>query len=355
MTFRFESPWALALLAVTLLFWFLWPILRRNRPALPFGTAEYAVGLPGTLRLRLQWLLPACAAAAWCCLSIALARPQKGQMQLPQSTEGIAIEMVIDRSGSMSAEMDFLGKTQNRLETVKAIFRDFVLGNRRLGLPGRHNDLIGIVAFASFPYTICPLTLDHDALAFALDGVDFSEDENDVLTAIGDAVVLATARLADAEKTLSRQTGKKASGYSIKSKIIILLTDGQNEGEQTYTMEEAARVAKENGIKIYSIAIVSSSPSYIMTPMGRYLIPPQAYDTSEIQMLADETGGTFQRCEDADGLAGIYSVIDELEKSDIEAARYVTHADLYRPFLLAGLLFALAAAFLKATLCRRAF
>ena len=101
-------------------------------------------------------------------LVFAIARPQKGTEQIREVSEGIAIEMVVDRSSSMGAEMSFRNRRLNRLEVVKDVFEDFVLGDSR-GLGGRENDLIGMISFARYPETICPLTLGHGALPKFLD------------------------------------------------------------------------------------------------------------------------------------------------------------------------------------------
>lgn len=225
--FRFETPWALAAVILPLLLW-LWRKRRRSRiPALKVATADLMRGLPRTLRSRLAWLPAALMTAAWVLLTIALARPQSGQEQLKDVSQGIAIEMVLDRSGSMRFPMKYHGQQLTRLEVVKDVFADFAFGNRDLKLPGRHSDLLGVIAFAHYPYTICPLTLDHNALRFALKNVEMvTEDTDENGTAIGDAVAMAVARLETVEQTLAAQTKQDASTYRIKSKVIIVLTDG---------------------------------------------------------------------------------------------------------------------------------
>ncbi len=354
MIYRFATPWALLALLLPLAYWFLRKMLKRNTPAIPVGTGEFLKDLPKSLRMRCQWLLPASTLLAWCFLVIALARPQKGQEQIQDRNEGIAIEMVLDRSGSMRAEMDYGLHRQNRLETVKEVFRQFVLGDKELGLTGRHNDLMGVVQFAHYPYTVCPLTLDHNALSFALKNVSLIEEDNDENgTAIGDAVAMGVARLAAAEQTLAAQNQKDASSYHLQSKVIILLTDGQDEGPHTYSIAEAAALAKKHGIKVYSIAILAPKGAKMRTPLGLFSLPDNQYDTSEIQAMAMETGGTFQTCDDAQSLAEIYKTIDQLERSEIESIRYVTHHELYQPFLALGFAFALVAILLALTICRR--
>ena len=359
--YRFETPWAfLALLAPLLLaLWHRWR--RAQCPALPVAGLSLFRAVKSSWRIRLRWIPAAVAAIGWLLLTIALARPQHGQEQFRNINHGIAIEMVLDRSGSMRADMTYWGKRFNRLETVKEVFRDFVFGSNRNNvaghgnLNGRRQDLLGVIAFAHYPYTACPLTLDHNALDFALKNVKLitaeTDDPDENGTAIGDAVAMAVARLVSAEKTLAAQTKADANAYHIKSKVIILLTDGQDEGPHTYSIGEASELAKKHGIKVYSIAIVSDT-DIVSSPFGPFAAP-QAYDTTDIEAMAKSTGGIFRTCENAKALEDIYGEIDRLEKSEVEAVRYVTHRELFFPFAIAGTAALLLALLLKTTLFHR--
>ena len=349
--FRFESPWALLALLFPILLAAWWWFRPPRRVALRVATTASLGGLPRTWRIRLRWFPTALAALAWVLLTIALARPQLGQEQVRDITQGIAIEMIVDRSGSMRAPMVFHQRTQNRLETVKAVFQEFVFGDHASGLKGRHSDLLGVIAFAHYPYTVCPLTLDHDALKFALGHVELiTEDSDENGTAVGDAVAMGVARLQDAERTLAAQTQQDASAYHLKSKIIILLTDGQDEGPHTRSIAESAELAKKYGIKVYTIAIVTDEDR---APRGFFSMGSMSYDTTDIENLAKVTGGTFHTCDSADALLDIYREIDELERSDVESIRYVTHRELYLPFLAGGLAMLLLSIVLNLTIFRR--
>jgi Ca-activated chloride channel homolog len=355
--FRFESPYALLLLIVPILAlaWRHWRQKRRGQTAIPVPSVQILRGMPRSLRQRLQWLPTALLVLTWCLLTCALARPQSGQEQVRNINHGIAIEMIIDRSGSMRAPMDYRRKRQNRLETVKQVFGQFVFGERSADLKGRSNDLIGVIGFAHYPYTFCPLTLDHDALAFSLKNIQLITEQNDENgTAIGDAVAMGVARLADAERTLEAQTQRDAGAYRIKSKIIILLTDGQDEGSHTRSIAEAAELAKEHGIRVYTIAILGKDEQAGALPFGRLLTAmSQQYDTSEIEALAKYTGGLFQTCDSSEALQAVYHQIDQLEKSEIEAVRYVTHHELYFPFAAGALATLLGALILRNTIFSR--
>ncbi len=352
--FRFETPWALLaiLLPLALYFW-----RRRQRPpALPVADGGLFAALPTSWRVRCAWIPTALWVLSWILLTIALARPQRGTEQIRQLNQGIAIEMVLDRSGSMRYPMEYKGQRLNRLETVKAVFRDFVFGNKNAKLSGRHNDLLGVIEFAHYPYTVCPLTLDHNALAFALKNIQLiteAGDENG--TAIGDAVAMGVARLVSAEKTLAAQTNEDAGAYRIQSKIVILLTDGQDEGPHTRSISQAAQLAKEHGIKVYTIAMVSKNEQRLVnTPLGPISMGSgQEYDTTDIQAMAATTGGIFRTCDSADALTDIYREIDRLEKSQVESLRYVSHHELYLPFTAAALAAVVLALLLQATIFRR--
>ncbi|MBO7741077.1 MAG: VWA domain-containing protein, partial [Victivallales bacterium] len=141
-------------------------------------------------------------------------------------------------------------------------------------------------------------------------------------------------------------------GYRITSKVIILLTDGQDEGPHTRSIPQAAELAAKHGIKVYSIAIIGT-PRLLNTPMGQMRMPAQAYDTTEIRQLAEKTGGRFMTCDSADSLADIYSEIDQLEKSEMLSLRHVTYRELYFPYAAAALLSLAAAMLLNCTIFRR--
>ena len=154
-------------------------------------------------------------------------RPQAGNERVHDISEGIAIEMVVDRSGSMGQEMQYEGKEMTRLEVVKDVFQRFVYGDGK-SLEGRPNDLIGIISFARYAETACPLTLSQKVLKTLVDKIDLARDQSEDGTAIGEALALGIARLHTADETLAKQLKKQKTDYHIKSKVIILLTDGEN-------------------------------------------------------------------------------------------------------------------------------
>ena len=311
--------------------------------------------MPVSLRQRLSIIPLLVRILALVFFVLAIARPQEGKEMIRDMSRGVAIEMVIDRSSSMSLLKDFGNRTYSRLDIAKTAFSEFVNGNNN-GLKGRPNDLIGMISFARYSDTMCPLTLSHGAL------LKFNENLNTVIpgsnedgTSIGDGIALAAARLKTAEATIAEQLEKEESDYQIKSKIIILLTDGEDTGIGKRTPLEAAGIAKEWGIKIYTIGI--SGKGWYQnqeTILGKRKVPARSsFNTSELKKIAEDTGGIARIAGDIESLRDIYKEIDALEKSEIESIRFLDYKELFVPFALIGLLFLAVEIFLSSTLFRR--
>ncbi len=350
---RFAAPWAFLVLAaipVVLLY-----LSRRGKSgSLLFSSLRNARRAGQSLRQRLSALPVALRIIVLVLLVIALARPQMGRERVKDVTKGVAIEMVIDRSGSMGAEMDYRGRRLNRLEVVKGVFREFLIGNDGT-LQGRPNDLVGMVSFARYADTMAPLTLGHGALLRFLESVQLVKRKSEDGTAIGDALALAAARLKTAEEDLARfssETGEKE--YEIKSKIIILLTDGQNNfGKRTPL--DAAELASAWGIKVYTIGVgTEEGISTVRTLFGRFKVPTgTGVDVKTLEMIAERTGGVFWLAEDENSLREVYGEIDALEKSEIESIRYIDYKELFTPFALAAMCLMLLEVALANTIFRR--
>jgi Ca-activated chloride channel family protein len=349
---HFESPLAfLLLLALPPLYYF--SHYRGRQAALRFSDTATASSVVSSLRVRCQTLLPAARFMALFLLIVALARPQQGQERVRDLSKGIAIEMVLDRSSSMREEMAFDGQIMNRLEVVKRVFNEFVMGNGDT-LDGRPNDLIGLVVFAGYADTIAPLTLGHDTLVSLVEKVEMPEDKREDGTAIGDAIALAAARLKTAEEAQLKVNARQGKSYEIKSKIMILLTDGQS-NRGTQTPEDAAKLAKEWGIKIYSIGIGSDlSLTQGQGLFGALLTPGErALNDESLEKLAAMTGGIYQRADSAEALREIYEEIGRLETSEIESLRYLDYKERFLPFALAALALIVAEMILRNTWLRR--
>jgi Ca-activated chloride channel family protein len=219
------------------------------------------------------------------------------------------------------------------------------------GLKGRPTDLIGLVTFARYADTICPLTLAQETILGFIPTVKLARQGGpEDATAIGDGIALAAARLKTAEEALSRQAGTRE--YEIKSKVIILLTDGvENAGRSS---KEAAELAAAWGIKIYAIGVAGDEGSVVQTPFGNYTVPMGGgVDEDTLRTLAETTKGLHRIVRDAEGLRAVYEEIDRLEKSDIESTRYHDYRELFPPFAAAGLALIGAEVLLLATVFRR--
>jgi len=290
--------------------------------------------------------------AALILLIAALARPQTGREEIREISKGIAIEMVVDRSSSMGAEQEYRGERLNRLEVVKRVFEEFVMGGNN-DLKGRPNDLIGMIVFARYADTVCPLTLAHGALPAFLKNVNIVQTREEDGTAIGDAIALAAARLKKAEDSFKDQENNPDK-YEIKSKIIVLLSDGENNAGKR-TPLQAAALAGEWGIKIYSIAIGGGEAvNSIRTPLGTFKIPSrQRVDTTTLKNVAEETGGFFRQADDGESLLDIYREIDSMEKSEIESIRFVDYRESFLWLALAGFILIISEVILRNTVFRR--
>lgn len=358
---RFESPIALLLLLALPLCWWLWR--RRDRASTVMVPSLALVrGVGRSWRTRAVAFLTPMRALAFAAVVVAFARPQAGVGKTSVVTEGVAIMMVVDRSGSMGEEMPFGGKVMSRLDVVKRVFREFVLGTQKVEetdgaaparsaetLDGRPDDLIGIVSFARYAETVCPLVRDPQAVAALVDTLDLPLVRSEDGTAIGDGVALAAARLKDAEDDLKRRALAEATGqtvertderiavepgFAIKSKAIVLLTDGEwNAGEVSPL--DAAALAKEWGIRIYTIA-VGGGERVVQTPLGAMRVPSRGVDESMLRRMAEMTDGRHFSASDAEGLRGVYAAIDALEKSRVESRQYTEYTELFWPFAAVG-------------------
>lgn len=342
------SPWALLLLLVLPMLGYL--LLRKKRgAAVKFPSLVDMRHCPVSWRLRLRPVLVVARLLCLALLILALARPRKGTVLSEISTEGVAIEAVVDHSGSMRTEMDYYGQNLNRLEVVKRVLADFIEGDKK-GLGGRTGDLMGLVTFARYADTLCPLVLSHNVLTEFLKKTEIVAMRNEDGTSIGDAIALAAARLRRAEEEIRRRNASLGFGggegsqepvkenFKIKSKAMILLTDGRNNMGQ-YDPLEAAELAKQWGIKIYTVGIGSGQAYATMqTPLGTFRMPAaEELDEGLLKAIADKTGGFYSRADDADSLRKVVKKIDELEKTEVRSVQYMQYAEHFRWLTLPAL------------------
>jgi len=341
-----------ALLALLLLpFLLYWGMGVRKRAALGFSSLALLPKGMG-LRRRLVHLPLFLRLAALALIIMAIARPQAGMEKVREVNKGIAIEMVVDRSGSMGQDMEFDGRKLTRLAVVKKVFAEFVNGYGPL--PGRPNDLIGLITFARYADTICPLTLAHGPLTKFLDTIKLvppKSSEN--RTSIGDAIALAAARLKTAEQAMANRPKDRGSSYKIKSKIIILLTDGRNNAGR-YSPEEAGALAKKWGIKVYAIGVGGDDLVKVQTFFGTQMIRTgNGVDRKMLRGLAEKTGGIFRMADDAKALRSVYEEIDKLEKSKVESIRFLDYKEYFFYFALAAFILLITEIVLRCTVFRR--
>jgi Ca-activated chloride channel family protein len=315
-----------------------WGILRRERPragtapTIQLGTAAFALAAGPGWRIRFRWLPGLLRLVCLGLTIIAMARPQKLIGQTHTSTQGIAIQVVLDRSGSMAEPMLFDGQELSRLDVVKRVLEQFVVGDGA-ELKGRAGDLLGLIAFARFADTVCPLVQAHDAMLGLASQMRTVTNRAEDGTAIGDGLALGAARLKQAEDDITRRTaGAKAAkpDFEIKSKIIILLTDGvSNAGE--VTPEQAAELAGQWGIKIYAVGIgAGEGYRVVQTPFGEQRIPVgRSVDEDMLRSIAEKTGGKYWEAGNARALRQIYAEIDRLEKTEVESLETTNAVELY--------------------------
>lgn len=349
--FRFYSwLWLLLIPVVAGAIW--WRARTSRKPAAIFSSISDLKGMPVTFVQRLHRMLPYAYGLGLCLLLTALARPQTGRSESRVTGEGIAIELVLDVSGSMEAiDFQLAGKDVNRLEAVKHVIGEFVMGSRASGLAGLEDDLIGLVAFGGFADSKCPLTLDHGALVQIVkelaipkpvrDGrgkvINEQALQEELATAIGDGVALGVDRL---------------RGTTAKSKVLVLLTDGDNNAGAV-DPREAASIAKELGIKLYTIGIGRSGvvPVPQEDEFGQRILVAAQFRIDEelLREMARTAGGEYFHASDSEGLSRVYAQIDRLERSSFEETKYSEYTELFRWFAGPGLILVLAVGFLRET------
>lgn len=343
---RLANPEALLLLA--LLPVAAWGMARRRRRVGLVLPAPPGRELPRTLRARLGWLVPALRILGLAGLTLALARPQSVAGQTRTRTEGVAIQIVVDRSGSMEEPMEDSGREARKMDVVTRVLQRFILGGE--GLEPREGDMLGLIAFARYADTICPLVRGRDAVAGLVRTLDTVKQRSEDGTAIGDALALAAARLRRAEEELAARRdesltpnrgadGPQAADadFAIKSKVIVLVTDGVNNAG-TEDPLEVARLAAEWGIKIYVIGVGAGQRYVTMqTFAGEQRIPVgPSLDERSLREIADATGGTYFPASNADSLRDIYEQIGRLERSEIHVLEFDEVRELFTPAAVAA-------------------
>jgi Ca-activated chloride channel family protein len=331
MIFRFLHPWLFAaLLVIPLIILFFRWIEQSGRPRIVFSDLSAFKEVPPSARVQLRHLGVALRCLAIAAIITALARPQYGNQMQEIMSKGIDIMIVLDTSTSMKqSDME-----PNRLAAAKAVSKKFVEGREE----SLQNDRIGLVVFSAIAFTQCPLTVDYTILKKIVSRVQFTKREFDG-TAIGTALATAVGRIKDSKA---------------KSKVVILVTDGENNrGLDPMT---AASVAKAMGVKVYTIGVV---PEGLMQKVqdkifGVHLIPSRpAVDETQMQEIAKSTGGRYFKAKDEEALAKIFEEIDKLEKTEVKVKEFYRYTEAYAPWAGAALLLILLEMMLGKTVFRR--
>jgi len=311
---EFEHPLALAAILLALM-----PLaaFRRRRGAAVAFPLPAGLVLPHTLRQKLIWTPDALRSLALLLLGFAAAGPHWGAVQTTDETRGIAIELLVDRSSSMSLDdmpedATTPGRAMSRLDAVKRIAKEFLNGNG-VDLRGRSGDAVGLIAFSAHPQNLSPMVSHNEGvLSRDIDHIEIAQGSEDG-TAIGDAISLAASRIRLAEQTRST---------SFRSKVIVLLTDGQENGG-TRRLPEAAQLAARWNIRVYDIGI---------RPM-----PDKEHDETaaySLDTLAAATNGMSVIATDAAGLRKFFATIDRLEPNTIPSTGLSGGFDATVPALL---------------------
>lgn len=316
---RFEDPWLLALLAVVFmgLALNLWRSRRPGTGLLFPSLGLLPLGRPGW-RVRLRWILIGLRVAALVVFVIALARPQIVRASVESIAEGIDVVLAIDTSGSM-AEQGFGGST--KIDAVKRVVNDF--------LGGLRNDRVGIVIFSGEAVVLGPPTLDYAASQKLVAPIDTGTLAGG--TAIGTGLATGINVLRDSDA---------------KSKVVILLTDGENNSGDI-TPLDAANMAKLLNVRVYTIGAVS------LTSTADQDVSTGSVDEQLMRKIAEDTGGHYYSVSDENSLAEVYREIQSLEKSHVGARDFVDYQEAHLGFLALGIAILFVELALGATVFRR--
>ena len=304
-------------------------------PAFVYSSVQLVRGMLNVTRTRSGAFLTAMRWLSVALLIIALAQPRLTKSETKVSASGVDIAVALDMSGSMASEDFEVGRERlSRLAMAKDVLKKFV--------EKRPNDRIGIVAFATQAYIASPLTLDHEFLLQNLDRLELGTID-DSRTAIGSALSTAINRLRELKS---------------KSKIVILMTDGQNNAGKVAPLT-VAEASKKLGVKVYTIGVGMRGEAPM--PTGRnpftgqkvYQLMPVDIDEDTLQKIATMTGGKYYRADNSQRFQAIYAEIDKLEKTEAEVKKFSHHNELFAWVISPALGLLLLEVLLRHTIWRR--
>jgi Ca-activated chloride channel family protein len=309
--YEFHNPaflWLLLILIPIVMWYYLKS--RKSHPELIFPETEFLAHQKSNRWAWLRFISPLLRLTVISLVIIGLARPRSAQEKSrSRSTEGIDIVMAIDVSASMLAQ----DLKPDRLEATKVVASDFIVG--------RPTDRIGLVVYAGESYTQTPLTTDHAVLINALTDLRHGLIEDG--TAIGMGLATIVNRLKDSKA---------------KSKVAILLTDGENNRGEIDPIT-ASQLAKEFNIRVYTIGV--GTKGLARTPVAyngrggfQFANIEVNIDEELLQQIANETGGKYFRATDNEKLRAIYQEIDALEKTKLQEIKFYTFDEKFDLFIL---------------------
>lgn len=310
---EFADPYFLSLL-ILIPFILFWRKKKNERASLVYSDIQLIKGtLTPTLRQKLKPMLTWLQIAALILLVLGLARPRSKNSQSSITSEGIDIVMALDVSRSMLIED--MGNL-NRLDAAKEVAEKFV--------KGRQSDRVGLVVFAGKSFTQCPLTVDYPILISLIRQVSIGVIEDG--TAIGMGLINSINRLRESKS---------------KSKVVILLTDGQNNRGEIDPMT-AAQIAQALQIRVYTIGAGKDGLARIPVDdpfFGKqYITAEVKIDEETLKGIAETTGGQYFRATNQKALEDIYEQIGQMEKTKVDVRTYFRYEELYPYFLIPALL-----------------
>jgi Ca-activated chloride channel family protein len=306
---------------------------RGEPPAFIYSSVQLVRGILNITRTRSGGFLSALRWLALALFIVALAQPRLTRSETRVTASGVDIVVALDMSGSMISE-DFQvhGQRVNRFNMARAVLKGFI--------DKRPNDRIGLVVFATQPFIATPLTLDHDFLQENLERLKIGDiDEN--RTAIGSALGTAVNRLREVKS---------------KSKIVILMTDGQNNSGNIAPLT-AAEAAKALGVKVYTIGIglrgMAPMPVFFAGRRVDTRMLPVDIDEDTLKKIADGTQGKYYRADNSEHFQAIYAEIDKLEKTEKDVRKFSQHRELFAWAITPGFGLLLLELLLRHTFWRR--
>ena len=302
-------------------------------PAFVYSSVQLVRGILNVTKTRSGAFLTALRWFTLALLIFALAQPRLTKSETKISASGVDIAVALDMSGSMASEDFEVGRERlSRLAMAKQVLKKFI--------DKRPSDRIGIVAFATQAYIASPLTLDHEFLLQNLERLELGTID-DSRTAIGSALSTAINRLRELKS---------------KSKIVILMTDGQNNAGKVAPLT-VAEAAQKLGVKVYTIGVgmrgMAPMPVFFGGRKVGYRQEPVDIDEDTLQKIADMTGGKYYRADNSQKFQTIYAEIDKLEKTEAEVKKLSHHDELFAWVISPGLGLLLLEVLLRHTIWRR--